>query len=254
LGSDNARHAETLLRAAANCAGAYRAWAGGVGMPSRLWDDLSCGDLALPVNLPPNNATLLSPSAPANFEEVLERIAEFFAGRPGGGYQIWSAWPTPDLTADGYLGWSCPCMIRDAGGEAPMPPPELEIVDARDERALGEAESVVNEVYGAGAPPGSMFRPESVSDTFRVWVGRVDGRPVSSATAYVGDGFVGLYAVATAAEARGRGYGEAVSWAATNFRPDLPATLQASPMGRPVYERMGYRTVAQFTVWERDRR
>jgi hypothetical protein len=36
-------------------------------------------------------------------------------------------------------------------------------------------------------------------------------------------------------------------------RPELPATLQASSMGRPIYERMGYRTVAEFTVWDFER-
>jgi hypothetical protein len=71
---------------------------------------------------------------------------------------------------------------------------------------------------------------------------------------YVGAGFVGIYGVATPPDARGRGYGEAMTWAATLCRPDLPATLQASPMGRPVYDRMGYRTVAEFLVWELDRR
>jgi len=60
--------------------------------------------------------------------------------------------------------------------------------------------------------------------------------------------------VATLPEARGRGYGEAVSWAATLCRPELPATLQASSMGRPVYERMGYRSVADFTLWVRSHR
>ena len=103
------------------------------------------------------------------------------------------------------------------------------------------------------APPGATLRRECLGDDFRVWVGRVDGRPVTTATAFIDEGFVGIYAVATARDARRRGYAEAVTWAATLCRPDLPATLQASEMGQPVYERMGYRTIADFTVWERDR-
>jgi hypothetical protein len=59
-----------------------------------------------------------------------------------------------------------------------------------------------------------------------------------------------VHAVATAADARVRGYGEALSWAATLFRPDLPATLQASDMGLPIYRRMGYEVFGDFTVWE----
>ena len=56
--------------------------------------------------------------------------------------------------------------------------------------------------------------------------------------------------MATAADARVRGYGEALSWAATLFRPDLPATLQASDLGLPIYRRMGYEVFGDFTVWE----
>jgi GNAT superfamily N-acetyltransferase len=90
-----------------------------------------------------------------------------------------------------------------------------------------------------------------MSEAFGMWVGFVDGRPVCTSAAYVGGGLLGVYAVATAPEARGRGYGEALTWAAMGFRPDLPAALQASPMGKPVYERMGYRAMGEFTVWER---
>ena len=30
---------------------------------------------------------------------------------------------------------------------------------------------------------------------------------------------------------------------------DLPGILQASEMGRPVYERMGFETISSCTVW-----
>jgi len=70
----------------------------------------------------------------------------------------------------------------------------------------------------------------------------------------VSDGFVGVYAVATTPSARGRGYGEALTWAAVASEPNLPATLQASEMGRPIYERMGFRTMASFTVWTKPQR
>jgi len=240
--------ADLLTRAAANCAGAYRYWAQAMGRPARLWDDLSVGDLGLPVTLPPNNATLLRPAT--DFSDVLERVMNFFAESPGGGYEIWSIWPTPDLSAEGYVQDPGPCMIRDAGGEPRPTPRELEMVEALDASSVRAAEQLMDEVFGAASPErGSLIEPSMISDDFRVWVGFVDGRPVSTATAYVGDGFVGVYAVATATDARGQGYGEALTWEATMYRPDLPATLQASPMGRPVYERMGYRTVTDFTVW-----
>jgi GNAT superfamily N-acetyltransferase len=130
------------------------------------------------------------------------------------------------------------------------PPPELEIVDATEASALLEAARLVNDIFGGETDPSALLQPQLVDDRFRVWLGTVDGRPVSSATAYVGNGFVGVYAVVTAPDARGHGYGEALTWAATMHRPDLPATLQASVMGLPLHERMGYGSVAEFTVWE----
>lgn len=77
---------DVLARAAANCAGAYRTWAEKLGKPARLWDDLSCGDQELPVSLPPNNATLLRPSIPETFDDLLERASAFFAG---GEFTVW---------------------------------------------------------------------------------------------------------------------------------------------------------------------
>jgi hypothetical protein len=221
-----------------------------MGRATRVWDDLSCADLELRVSLPPNNATLLRPPTST---DVVERAAAFFANRPGGGYELWSLWPLLDAPAAATDVWTCPCMIREPGGDPRPSPDDLEIVEARDAPTILEAEALVAEVFGAPPAPRSVLTLDCVRDDFRVWVGRVDGRPVTTATAVVAAGFVGIYAVATAAGARGRGYGEAVTWAATLCRPELPATLQASPMGRTVYERMGYRTVAEFTVWDLER-
>ena len=42
------------------------------------------------------------------------------------------------------------------------------------------------------------------------------------------------------------GYATALTWAATAAASDVPALLLASPMGRPVYERMGYRSLIRW--------
>jgi hypothetical protein len=145
-------------------------------------------------------------------------------------------------------------MIRDAGGERPVVPAELEVVEVDDDAGMREVWTVVDGVFTGGRVPEPSWDARVLGDDYRAWVGRVDGRAVTTATASVSDGFIGVYAVATLPEARGGGTGEAVSWAATLCRPDLPATLQASSMGQPVYERMGYRTIATFTLWSRPRR
>jgi hypothetical protein len=240
---------ETLQLATRNCAGAYRTWVERLGKRTRVWDDLSCADLELPVALPANGATLLRQPD----DDVLERIGAFFAERRAGPYEIWTLWPIPGLAEAGTPSEPIPCMIRGPGGSSPRPPAELAIVEAHDETTVSHADGLINEVYGARSAPGSLLRPGCLDERFRVWVGYQADRPVTTASAYIDDGFVGVYAVATTPDARGHRYGEAVTWAATQCRPEMPATLQASDMGRPIYERMGYRTVAEFTVWERDR-
>ncbi len=245
---------DVLARAGANCGEAYRYWAERLGRPWHRWDDLVAADLGIPASLPPNSASLLRPWSDDRVDTLVERVAAFFDGSAGGGYQIWSAWPTPDLSPFGFEPWSVPCMIRPPGG-APRPTPlELRIVEATDVATMGDAAVLVGDAFGLPAGSQDPFMTTALNgDDFRVWVGYVDERPASAAAASVSHGLCGVYAVATTEDARGRGYGEALTWAATLFRPDLPATLQASALGRPVYERMGYEVVATMHNWSRER-
>jgi GNAT superfamily N-acetyltransferase len=81
------------------------------------------------------------------------------------------------------------------------------------------------------------------------YVGFVGGVPVATAVLYAHRRLAGVYAVATVSRARRRGYGRALTQRAVEdgFRAGCSRSfLQASEMGRPVYEEMGYR-------WEFDR-
>ena len=67
----------------------------------------------------------------------------------------------------------------------------------------------------------------------------------------VNHGVAGIYWVGSLAEARGRGVGRAITAAATNAGFDLGAefaSLQASPMGEPVYRAMGYETIYDYRL------
>jgi ribosomal protein S18 acetylase RimI-like enzyme len=80
------------------------------------------------------------------------------------------------------------------------------------------------------------------------------GEPVGSAQLVMSDGFAGVYWVATIESARQMGLGEAVTRAVTDraFRLGASAVgLQASPMGEPIYRRMGYETSYRYTGWVR---
>ena len=88
------------------------------------------------------------------------------------------------------------------------------------------------------------------------FVAEADGRPVGAAMVFVdeptGIGVVGW--VGTVPEYRRRGIGDAVTRAATNAGFALGArivSLQASPMGLPLYEKLGYRTVGAYKIWFR---
>ena len=74
-------------------------------------------------------------------------------------------------------------------------------------------------------------------------VAYLDGAPVSCAQILVSHGIAGVYWVGSLEAARGRGIAEAVTRHVTNLGFDLGAAnvqLQASPMGEPIYRRMGY--------------
>ena len=68
---------------------------------------------------------------------------------------------------------------------------------------------------------------------------------------HVAEGVNAVECISTVSSARGRGYGEALTWAATLVDPTLPAVLFASDLGRPVYERMGFLPVSRWTFWHR---
>jgi GNAT superfamily N-acetyltransferase len=97
------------------------------------------------------------------------------------------------------------------------------------------------------ACPHLLDRPESV-----VYVGYLDGSPVVSGLGWRSGRTIGVYSIATVESARRRGFGAAmvarvVADGAT-AGCDV-AALQASEMGRPIYERLGFRTVVRYVAY-----
>lgn len=85
-----------------------------------------------------------------------------------------------------------------------------------------------------------------------VYVGYVEGRPVTTGLGFRTGRTIGVYNIATVPDARRRGYGaamtERIAADAVAEGCDV-AILQASPMGLPIYERLGYRTVVEYDAW-----
>lgn len=114
---------------------------------------------------------------------------------------------------------------------------------------------VVAEAYGMeGAPPelaaGVFFEPSSaLGENVSAVLATLDGRPAAGAMAILAGGAAGLYWVATAPWARGRGLGAACAMLATRAGFELGAqiaTLQASQIGARMWRSLGFVEVTRY--------
>jgi GNAT superfamily N-acetyltransferase len=224
-------------------------------------DDLSAVDIGRP-SLGANVATLVAPLFSEDVGEVVAALDDFYSFSVGGhtgAVFLFSPWPTPDLRPHGWalLDYQ-PLMLRPAGGAVPPVPLGLRIGEVRDEDGLRAFEAAMvrgfqmPEVGGNG--PGVAFGAGMLSDDrWRLWVGWEEERPVSAAATFLAAGINNVTLVATVPEARGRGYGAALTWRASLADPALPSLLIATTEGRAVYERMGYMSLFRFALWSQDR-
>jgi GNAT superfamily N-acetyltransferase len=200
-----------------------------------------------------NSATLLAPLADRDAPALIARLQRFYATGEGASWALWSAWPTPNLHSLGgtFVGQP-PLMVRPAEAFPPAPR-ELDIREVADAQMLGDFERTFIEGYPIEEfqpfRPGAIFTLPVLGGDYHLWLGYVDGRPVTCAIAHVSAGVVGIHFVATLPEARGRGYGAAITSRAASTDPTLPAVLQASDLGRPVYERLGFTVHSRFDLW-----
>lgn len=209
-----------------------------------------------------NCATLVQPLSAESAESTLAQITAFFAfddPARAGEVLLVSAWPTGDLRP---LGWNLmghpPVHLLPQGVPARDAPPDLRIERVGSPDLLHVWEQTVSRGYPLegleDAPAGALAPPSLLADPhYGAWVGFVDDRPAAAAAAWAAQGVVNVMMVATLPEARRKGYGEALTWAASRLDPTLPAMLLSSDDGRPVYERMGYLPLQRITLWYRSR-
>lgn len=147
-----------------------------------------------------------------------------------------------------------PCLACDLPMRERGAPPELEVRSIGPSE-IGDFQAVARD--GFEMPDSlvtAVFRSDMLEmEWLRAVVGYVGGRPVACAASYLTDDVIGIYTVATVPAARGRGYGTAVTEAAMDGTRARLAVLQASEMGQPVYERMGYRVVHHEAIFNERR-
>jgi GNAT superfamily N-acetyltransferase len=105
---------------------------------------------------------------------------------------------------------------------------------------------------GATPDDPDRFLPYTPAIGAKGYVGFVGKVPVSTSLCVSSSGVGGVFFVSTNSEYRGRGYGAALTWqAAVDSRREGCRTsyLQASEMGLPIYQRMGYREITRYQEW-----
>lgn len=132
----------------------------------------------------------------------------------------------------------------------------VEIREVTDDATYNQHVDVLVESFGHGSEVLRAFFPKALMSypDFTAYVGYIDGQPIATSASLVSDRVAGVYNVGTLPEHRGRGIGEAMTCHAVRegvARGAIIAALQSSEMGRPVYERIGFRVVSPYRTFHR---
>jgi GNAT superfamily N-acetyltransferase len=174
------------------------------------------------------------------------------------GVRAWTVWvPDTDratadmLAARGHTLDADPeAMVLDLDEvERPAEPPGLRRdTDAQTVARLNDA------AYGMPGDFQRALADMSSAEGMHVYTAGEDGRPSACLIAFDHEDDCSIWLVATLAHARGRGFASALmahALADGRERGRTTSTLQATDLGRPVYERLGYRSLGEIQMWER---
>jgi GNAT superfamily N-acetyltransferase len=138
-----------------------------------------------------------------------------------------------------------------------IPPSRLvgfEIRQLIDGTGIDDHRKVVTEGFGSPSAvafgstcAGLLDHPDCT-----IYVGYASGAPVASGLGWRTGRTIGVYAIATIPAARRNGYGAAMTARVVtdglNAGCDV-AVLQASELGRPIYERLGFRVAVRYLAY-----
>ena len=144
----------------------------------------------------------------------------------------------------------CPARVPDAEIHG------LRIARIDDDASLDDHRSVVADAFEMPIELARYFITHRLLQRPDVegYVAYMDGRPVATSAVFITHRVGGVYNVATVPDYRKRGIGEAMTRHAVQRGAAcgcVMAGLQASEMGQPVYERMGFRMVAPYRTFAR---
>jgi GNAT superfamily N-acetyltransferase len=186
----------------------------------------------------------------------LEEIARTY---DEAGVNAWTVWvpESDDRAADGleeagHVLDANPMAMGMEIAELRAPEPEASI-EIREELDMAEVARLNEIAYGWPAGDFGAVAEAQVPDSY-AYFASLDGETVGTAVAWDHGDDSEITWVATLPEARGRGVSKQLMTRAlvdAAKRGRLTTTLVATQLGRPVYERLGYRAFGTFQMWER---
>ncbi|MBC9932764.1 GNAT family N-acetyltransferase [Chitinophaga qingshengii] len=187
----------------------------------------------------------------------LDEIMDFYRAHPNRGLECWSLDPaeTPDLDvlllARGFqTGWK-PCWMAldlHAIHTGYTSPEGLSVLPDNDT----DLEGIGNLPYANKDTRASTAIGRQNTGTAQRFVATLNGNIVAQTLMIFGGGVAGIYNVGVVPEARGKGVGKAIVSAACSYAQEKGyhyATLNANPMGRPVYEQLGFQWLGDGLTW-----
>ena len=194
--------------------------------------------------------------------EALERAYDEFASAYTEIDAKWTVWVHPGderaatfLGERGHLLDAEPLgMARDLRREPVARPPQAEPADWTASGDLADLAAVNDRSYAFGTDSFSRALVRMPADGVMIYVARVDGRPAGGLAMVDHGGNSEVEMVAVVPEARGRGLSAkllAHALADATERGKETSTLVATKLGRPVYERLGFRALGALQMWER---
>ncbi len=191
--------------------------------------------------------------------ELLRSLDELGAAYEAAGVRAWTVWvpekyaaAAKGLERNGHVYDGAPRYMGMPLSDLREPDGELgfEVVEREDYAELAR----INEI-AYGYPPGAYVAvAQAPMPGIRIYFAELDGEPVSTLGVWPHRSDAVVIWVATLPEARNRGIaGRLMAHALANARDDgyETTTLQSSALGRPVYERLGYRDVGAAQLWEK---
>jgi hypothetical protein len=195
--------------------------------------------------------------------ELIERARAFF-GQRRRGFSLWARSGRPEdldlIAAADSAGlqpvYEMPEMILQGPVAVRALPADAELRQVTSGPEAEDYWRIAAAAYVSLGFPAEAFgfytnNEGLLAENVAAFIAYLGGEPVSIALTIVSHGVAGIYWVGSLEQARGRGLARAATAAAANAGFALGAdvaSLQASPMGKPIYLEMGFETVFDYRL------